>query len=123
MSEELLSCKTEQEIRTRFRYAPAYYLQAKLEKRRALGGLDKQAGADTEPGRQSLQAEKPTERATPPEAGSLDVTAPALRGAKAMVRALKRAKATRLRREIPDFALPGFEILDAALAMANDGGL
>ncbi len=116
VSEQLLSCKTEQEIRARFRFAPGYYLQAKLEKRRALGGLDKQAGADTEPGRQSLQAEKPTERATPPEAGSLDVTAPALRGAKAMVRALKRAKATRLRREIPDFALPGFEILDAALS-------
>ncbi len=110
MTEELLRCKTEQEIRTRFRYAPTYYLQAKLEKRRALGGPDKQAAADTEPGTQAVPAEQPIEQATPPEPESLDV----------MALAPKRAKATTLAPESPEDAIPEFEILNVA---APDPGL
>ncbi len=138
MSKESLRCKTEQEIRTRFRYAPGYYLQAKLEKRRALAGLEQQAGADTQPGGQAAHVEMPIEPATLPEPESLDVTAFAPERAqvttlapeptkattsapnptKAMTPAPKRTK-TRRRREVPDFALPGFEILDAALAESD----
>lgn len=128
MSKESLRCKTEQEIRTRFRYAPGYYLQAKLEKRRALAGLKQQAGADTQPGGQAAHVEMPIEPATLPEPESLDVTAfapeptkattPAPEPTKATTSAPKRTK-TRRRREVPDFALPGFEILDAALAESD----
>jgi hypothetical protein len=128
MTEELLRCKTEQEIRARFRCAPGYYLQAKLEKRRALARLEQQAGADTQPGGQTDHVEKPIEPATRPEPESLDVTALAPERAeittlapqptKATTSAPKRTK-THLRREVPDFALPGFEILDAALAESD----
>ncbi len=151
MSKESLRCKTEQEIRTRFRYAPGYYLQAKLEKRRALAGLEQQAGADTQPGGQAAHVEMPIEPATLPEPESLDVTAfaperaqvttlapeptkattpapeptkattPAPKPTTATPSAPKRTK-TRLRREVPDFALPGFEILDAALAESDGPG-
>ena len=131
MSKESLRCKTEQEIRTRFRYAPGYYLQAKLEKRRAPAGREQQAGADTQPGGQAAQVEMPIEPATLPEPESLDVTAftperaqvttPAPEPTKATTSAPKRTK-TRLRREVPDFALPGSEILDAALAESDGPG-
>lgn len=149
MTEESLRCKTEQEIRARFRCAPDYYLQAKLEKRRALAGLEQQAGANTEPGGQADHVEKPIEPATLPEPGSLDltafapertqITAPAPKSRQATAPAPKPRKAAspapestktapppapkrtkrRLRREVPDFALPGFEILDAALAESD----
>lgn len=128
MSKESLQCKTEQEIRTRFRYAPGYYLQAKLEKRRALAGLEQRASADTQPGGQAAHVEMPIEPATLHEPESLDVTAfapeptkattPAPEPTKATTSAPKRTK-TRRRREVPDFALPGFEILDAALAESD----
>jgi len=138
VTEESLRYKTEQEIRARFRCAPGYYLQAKLEKRRALAGLEQQAGADTKLGGQADQVEKPIEPATLPEPGSLDLTAFAPKPRKAAAPAPKARKAaspapestkttppapkrrkTRLRREVPDFALPGFEILDAALAESD----
>lgn len=183
MSEELSRCKTEQEIRARFRCAPGYYLQAKLEKRRALAGRQRQTVADTEQNTQAVQAEESVEPAPSPESGSLDITAfaperakitaPASRPRKATSAASKSGKtpaapkatkatkattvtpkptkastvapksrkATRcapeaakapapapkqtklpLVREVPDFALPGFEILDAALAESDGPG-
>ncbi len=141
MTEELLRRKTEQEIRARFQFAPGYYLQAKLEKRRALGGLDKQATADTEPCRQAVQAEQPIERATLPEPASLDVMVLAPESPEATVLTPEstedailefenlnvaapdreeRPSVTHLEREVPDSALPGFEILDAALSESDD---
>ena len=128
MSEESLRCKTEQEIRARFRYAPGYYLQAKLEKRRALARREQQAGADAEQDTLAIQVEKPIEPAALPEPLSLDVTALAPERAIVTTLAPTATKATPPaperspsppKREVPDFALPGFEILDAALAESD----
>ncbi len=171
MTDELLRCKTEQEIRARFRCAPGYYLQAKLEKRRALAGHQQQMAADSEQNTQAVHLEESIEPARSPEPRSLDITAFAPERAKvttlaptpgkattasskspkatiapkptkAATAAPKSSKATRrapeaakvtatapkrtrsspLVREVPDFALPGFEILDAALAESDGPG-
>ncbi len=102
MTEELLRCKTEREIRARFCFAPGYYLQAKLEKRRALGRLDRQATADTEASGQAVQAEQPIERATLPEPASLDVTALAPEPTKATTPAPESPEVTVLVPESPE---------------------
>ncbi len=93
MNEQLSGCRTEQEIRARFRCAPAYYLQAKLEKLWALGGHDCPAGADKESHTRAVQLEKPIERATLPEPASLDVLASVPEPAKSATPAPEPAKA------------------------------
>jgi hypothetical protein len=105
MTEEQLRAMSEQEIRARFRHAPAYYLQAKLEKKRALDGRRKQARTAPESSREAAPPEPSQWRASPPEPESLDLRfAPS-----------ERAKRTSLANEGLNLPLPGFEILDAAL--------
>jgi len=100
MIDEQLRSMTEQQIRARFRCAPAYYLQAKLEKKRALERLAKRHAPHAEPRRQVPRAEQPQSPAVHrgPEAAEVALGEP----------------------ESLDIALPGFEILDAALAESDD---
>lgn len=80
MTEDQLRSMSEQEIRARFRCAPAYYLQAKLEKKRALLAKENRLPEDAE----SLWETAVTEQSQ------------------------------------SQAALPGFDILDAALSEADD---
>jgi hypothetical protein len=80
MTEDQLRSMSEQEIRARFHCAPAYYLQAKLEKRRALLAKESQLPGDVESRWESAVTEQSQWQA----------------------------------------ALPGFDILDAALSEADD---
>jgi hypothetical protein len=69
MSEEQLGAMSEEQIRARYRCAPAYYLRAKLEKKRALERC-KAARAQARP----AASEQP--RATLPESASPDIIEP-----------------------------------------------
>ena len=80
MTEDQLRSMSEQEIRARFHCAPAYYLQAKLEKRRALLAKESQLPGDAESRWESAATERSQWQA----------------------------------------ALPGFDILDAALSETDD---
>jgi len=100
MTEEQLRSMTEQQIRARFRCAPAYYLQAKLENKRALERLAKQSAPDAESRCQAALAGQSRWRAAHSEPEGPEV---ALREPASL-----------------DVALPGFEILDAALAESDD---
>lgn len=80
MTEDQLRSMSEQEIRARFRCAPAYYLQAKLEKKRALLAKENHFSGDAESRRETAVTEQSQWQA----------------------------------------ALPGFDILDAALSEADD---
>ncbi|GMQ75346.1 MAG: hypothetical protein BMS9Abin01_0594 [Gammaproteobacteria bacterium] len=100
MTEEPLRSMTEQQIRARFRCAPAYYLQAKLEKKRVLERLAKQGAPDAESHWQAALAEQSQRQAAHSEPEGPEV---ALREPESL-----------------DVALPGFEILDAALAECDD---
>ena len=105
MTEEQLRSMTEQEIRRRFRCAPAYYLQAKLEKKRALeGGRPAVCEGEAPRGKATLEpARRRSERAP-----SRELTAPP--------KPRRRAPAPRVVERLAPAPLPGFEILDAALA-------
>ena len=94
MTEEQLRSMSEQEIRTRFQYAPAYYLQAMLEKKQAQRRSEKQAAADARSRWQALLTEQSQRQAA----------------------LLVRACAVPSEPERLDLALPGFDILDAALS-------
>ncbi len=100
MTDEQLRSMTEQQIRARFRCAPAYYLQAKLEKKRALERLAKQPAPDAEPRRRALRAEQAQRSAVHAKPAAPEV-------------ALGEPESL-------DIALPGFELLDAALAEADN---
>jgi len=105
MTEEQLMALSEQQIRARFACAPAYYLQAKLEKKRALeaSATDAPALADEE-------------IAAPPQLHcetALPVCEPV--GTEPATEAQNPYRVTAASESL-DFALPGFEILDAALS-------
>lgn len=91
MTEEQLSAMTDEQIRARFRHAPAYYLQSKLEKKRSLEQRERRETACAEFWwRESLaEEEAPLPRSMDAESASLDI------------------------------ALPGLEILDAALSASD----
>jgi hypothetical protein len=72
MSEEQLRSMSEQEIRARFRYAPAYYLQAKLEKKRALMANENQLPGDAESRWETAVAEQSQWQAALPGLDILD---------------------------------------------------
>ena len=100
MTDEKLQRMSEAQIRARYRDAPAYYMQAKLDKQRALLGRRPAAPKVEAPAR-IRSGERPA-RATSSE--------PA------------RAERTHARRPPVnvDVALPGFEILDAALSALDE---
>lgn len=102
MTEDQLKSMTEQEIRARFRCAPAYYLQAKLEKKRALEG-----GRPAAPGHDEARRD-----AAPEPARWWTVLAASLDLAPARPR---RPMPPSVESQNPPPPLPGFEILDAAL--------
>ena len=58
MTEEQLRSMTEQQIRARFRCAPAYYLQAKLESKQALERPARRGAPDAESRWQAAVAEQ-----------------------------------------------------------------
>ena len=74
MSDKQLQSMTEQEIRARFRCAPAYYLQAKLERKRALEGRTRRSrkaapsGRQVEPGAAVQPTPTPAETMSAPRA-------------------------------------------------------
>ena len=70
MSEDQLRSMSEHEIRARFRCAPAYYLQAKLEKKRAQRKCDDQAAAEAESRWEAVLAEQSQWQAALPEPAS-----------------------------------------------------
>jgi hypothetical protein len=105
MTEEQLMALSEQQIRARFACAPAYYLQAKLEKKRALDASATQAPALAD-----------EDFATPQQLHcetALPVCEPVGTEPATAVQNPHRVTAAG---ESLDFALPGFEILDAALS-------
>jgi hypothetical protein len=137
MSEEQLGAMSEEQIRARYRCAPAYYLRAKLEKKRALERC-KAARAQARP----AASEQP--RATLPESASPDIIEPLdvatvhldSGPASPDVAAVHLdAEPASLDFSLPlpdaepvdlgiepmslDIALPGFEILDAALSAVD----
>ncbi|MDX1433100.1 MAG: hypothetical protein R3286_11700 [Gammaproteobacteria bacterium] len=102
MTDDKLLAMSEAQIRARYRGAPAYYMQAKIEKLRALQGRRSDAPKSEPPTR--IQ---PTERrAKKAPAASARKARPAVRPAREPVRI--------------DVALPGFEILDAALSALDE---
>lgn len=102
MTDDELLRMSEADIRARYRGAPAYFLQAKLEKLRALQGRRRDDRQSESPARI-----RPVERR--PKAAP---AAPPPR--KAQSRASSRSRVD------VDVALPGFEILDAALAALDE---
>ena len=70
MTEDQLRSMSEHEIRARFRCAPAYYLQAKLEKKRAQRRADDQAAAEAESRWEAVLAEQSQWQAALPEPAS-----------------------------------------------------
>jgi len=70
MSEDQLRSMSEHAIRARFRCAPAYYLHAKLEKKRAQRKVDDQAAAEAESRWEAVQAEQSQWQAALPEPAS-----------------------------------------------------
>lgn len=147
MSDHPLRSKTEQEIHARYRSAPAYYLQAKLERKRALERRrhPRQGEGEGEvrgpAPRAPADGEVPRDRVSPPPGPSVappsasgqssgtglesrpeapesrpnDLFSDAVRDGS---RAGDDGAAARLgpRAENLELALPGLEILDAALA-------
>ncbi len=102
MTEEQLRSMTEQQIRARFRCAPAYYLQAKLERKQALERPARRGAPDAESRWQAAVAEQAQWEAAHSESENPGVAL--------------------FEPESLDIALPGFEILDAALAECDDPG-
>jgi len=101
MTDEQLLAMSEAQIRARYRGAPPYYLQAKLDKRRTLKGRWTSAPV-VKPAVKMQSAEQPPQKKA-------------------------HAKPPRTIRPRPprepagvDVALPGFEILDAALSQLDD---
>lgn len=88
MTEDQLRSMTDAQIRTRFRHAPAYYLQSKLDKKRDLERCARREAACAKIYRQEPIAE-PAAAPADGEPASLDI------------------------------ALPGLEILDAALSASD----
>ena len=70
MTEDQLRSMSEHEIRARFRCAPAYYLHAKLEKKRAQRKCDDQAAAEAESRWEAVLAEQSQWQAALPEPAS-----------------------------------------------------
>ena len=134
MSDDPLQSMSEQEIRARFRCAPAYYLQAKLERKRALERRRRRiaeapaAPGDTDPG----EIPAPPARAVRPAPGSLPEPPEALPndllsdsdiepfGPPVDESRDEPPTLPRLARESLDPALPGFQVLDAALSPFDD---
>jgi hypothetical protein len=150
MSDKQLQSMTEQEIRARFHCAPAYYLQAKLERKRALERRKHRSLKAAKPARQALSTREEPAR-TPPE---IVDAMPAVQSAPEFGPELADALPNDLLSDsdidplmepmadaMPDFmtestdtfmvapvgepesldlALPGFEILEAALAEFDD---
>ncbi len=148
MSDKQLQSMTEQEIRARFRCAPAYYLQAKLERKRALERRGRRSRKAAKRARQDHSAQ--IADAVPAPAGTANVPEMPIRSASEHRPALSDALPNDLlsdsdidplmepmaeamadfmtestdasmvaledEPESLDLALPGFEILDAALA-------
>lgn len=103
MTDDKLLAMSEAQIRARYRGAPAYYMQAKIEKLRALRGRR----TDT-PKSQAPTPMQPAERrAKKAPATSASTVRPA------------RTRAAREPIRV-DVALPGFEILDAALSALDE---
>jgi len=152
MSDKQLQSMTEQEIRARFRCAPAYYLQAKLERKRALEGRTRRSrkaapsGRQVEPGAAVQPTPTPAETMNAPRAparpaperrpepsnplpndllSDSDIDPLTEPMAEAMGDFLDDSHGE-FSGEFPaepeslDLALPGFEILDAALAEFDD---
>ena len=70
MTEDQLRSMSEHEIRARFRCAPAYYLQAKLDKKRAQRKRDDRAAAEAESRWEAVLAEQSQWQAALPEPAS-----------------------------------------------------
>ena len=70
MTEDQLRSMSEHEIRARFRCAPAYYLQAKLEQKRAQRKADGQTAAEAESRWEAVLAEQSQWQAALPEPAS-----------------------------------------------------
>ena len=129
MTEEQLRSMSEQEIRARFRCAPAYYLQAKLEKKWALEGRETRngspnAGAKTSHATRSSRAPVDAALFAPQDLDMADCWDPSVAEPWQLVARREPAsldvaggKAMTL-----DLPLPGFEILDAALAETEGDG-
>jgi hypothetical protein len=129
MTEEQLQSMSEQEIRARFRCAPAYYLQAKLEKKWALDGRKDQAFDQV---CEDSQARITADAYEPAVADMADCWDPSV--AEPWQQAARRRPAKAARRQPAsldvasgegvtlDLPLPGFEILDAALSETDDVG-
>jgi len=130
MTEEQLQSMSEQEIRARFRCAPAYYLQAKLEKKWALDGRKDQVFdrvcADS-------QARIAAEAYAPAGADMANCWDPSVAEPRQQAARRQPSKAARRQPASLDVAsgdgvsldlpLPGFEILDAALSETEDAGV
>jgi hypothetical protein len=148
MSDEQLQSMTEQEIRARFRCAPAYYLQAKLDKKRALERRQQQdrkattSGPPVEPRDSVDQVPAPAETMTVPRLpvqppptpraelpgalpndilsdSDMDPLTEPMADAMADIRTEYNFE-PEAEPESLDLALPGFEILDAALVEFDD---
>jgi len=94
MSEQQLRSMSEQDIRARFRCAPDYYLQAKLEKMQVQRQSENHAAAEAESRWEAVLAEQAQWRAALPEPAT---TLPPDTGS-------------------VNLGLPGLDVLDAALA-------
>ena len=125
MTEEQLQSMSEQEIRARFRCAPAYYLQAKLEKKWALDGRKDQVFDQIcDPMRDDNQERITAEAYAPAAADMADcwdpsVAEPWQQAARRQPASLDVASGEAVTLDLP---LPGFEILDAALSETEDAG-
>lgn len=111
MTDEQLRAMSEQEIRARFRCAPGYYLQAKLERKRTLEGRAAGTPVDTA---QAPARHKPVEAA--PARSQARPPQPTRRQRRSPRKPVTAPAAARASgdRDV-DLPLPGFEILDAAL--------
>lgn len=147
MTDELLRSMTEEEIRHRFRCAPAYYLQSKLDRKRALARADAGTAEDgttdagTPPGkgaraksrrrsrtRRRASARTPapapsnpaeskrTSQARAPAGAPMPDLPPASEPAEEPVSLFAVDSASLPSPEGLDLALPGWEILEAALS-------
>jgi hypothetical protein len=123
MTEDQLQSMSEQQIRERFRCAPDYYLQAKLDKKRALYGdqeeaLEEACEDDAESRWESALAEHSQWQASlpAPEHLSAALSRPEPLNIEPLVEPMVEPLFEPVPRESLDLALPGFEILDAALS-------
>ena len=92
MIEKQLRSMTEQDIRARFRCAPAYYLQAKLDNKRCLRLSEDKAAREAESRWEAVMTEQSQWQAALPEAAGIT-----RRGAEGL-----------------NLSLPGLDVLDAA---------